>query len=363
MVLQLKEISIENYEKVVEAINEEAGLHAIIAIHNTTMGPALGGTRIYPYASAKEALTDVLRLSQGMTYKSALAQTGLGGGKSVIIADPKKDKTEKLLEAFGEAVNALEGLYICAEDSGSNTDDMLVIRRKTPYVAGLPTAASSGDPSRFTAWGIFRGLQAVAKTLWGSDSLKGKTIAIQGLGSVGVKVAEHLFWQEVNLVVSDINQEKAHQIAELYRAKTVSPDQILEVECDILCPCAMGGIINEHTIKNLHCKAIAGASNNQLLKQEDGQLLHNKGILYAPDFVINSGGIINVVYELEKELYNPQKAIVAVNKIYDTLLTIFETSKKENIPTSLTAVKLADYKITNKIGKRNEPLSFKDINV
>jgi leucine dehydrogenase len=363
MALKLKEISIENYEKVVEATNEEAGLHAIIAIHNTTMGPALGGTRIYPYTSAKEALTDVLRLSQGMTYKSALAETGLGGGKSVIIADPKKDKTEKLLEAFGEAVNALNGAYICAEDSGTTADDMLIVRKKTPYVAGLPTASSSGDPSRFTAWGIFRGIQAVAKMLWGSDSLKGKTIAIQGLGSVGVKVAEHLFWQEANLILSDVNHEKMLHLGELYRAATVPADQILEVECDILCPCAMGGIINEHIIEKLKCKAIAGAANNQLLRQEDGQLLHNKGILYAPDFVINSGGIINVVYELEKELYNPQKAIAAVNKIYNTLITIFETSKNQNIPTSLTAVKLADEKLANKIGKRKEPLSFRDIDI
>jgi leucine dehydrogenase len=361
MVLELKEITVDNYEKVIEAINKEAGLHAIIAIHNTTMGPALGGTRIYPYTSAEDALTDVLRLSQGMTYKSALAETGLGGGKSVIIANPKIDKTKKLLEAFGEAVNSLKGAYICAEDSGTNTEDMMVVRSKTAYVAGLPTATSSGDPGRFTAWGVFRGLQAVAKFIWGSESLKGKTIAIQGLGSVGIKVAEHLFWQEANLILSDINHEKMHAYGELYRARTVPSDQILEVECDILCPCALGGILNEESINKLHCKAVAGAANNQLLKQEDGMLLHDRSILYAPDFVINSGGIINVVYELEKDLYNPQKAIAAVNKIYDTLITIFETSKKQNIPTSVTAVQLADYKLANKIGKRKEPLNFRDI--
>jgi leucine dehydrogenase len=359
MVLELKELNIDNYEKVIEAINKEAGLHAFIAIHNLTMGPALGGTRIYPYASAKDALTDVLRLSQGMTYKSALAETGLGGGKSVIIADPKKDKTEKLLEAFGEAVDCLKGSYICAEDSGTNTEDMMIVRRKTAYVAGLPTATSSGDPSRFTAWGILKGLQAVAKTIWGSESLKGKTIAIQGLGSVGIKVAEHLFWQEANLILSDLNDEKMHAYGQLYRARTVSSDQILEVECDILCPCAMGGILNEKSINKLNCKAVAGAANNQLLKEEDGKLLHDKAILYAPDFVINSGGIINVAYELEKDLYNPQKAIAAVNKIYDTLITIFETSKKQNIATSLTALQFADYKLANKIGKRKEPLNLK----
>lgn len=360
MALELHELIVENYEKVIEAKNSEAGLHALIAIHNTTMGPALGGTRIYPYKDTKEALTDVLRLSQGMTYKSAIAETGLGGGKSVIIADPKKEKTKELLEAFAEAVHALEGQYICAEDSGSTAEDMLIIRKKTPYVAGLPTATSSGDPSRFTAWGIYQGLKAVAKTLWGSDSLKGKSIAIQGLGSVGTKIAEHLFWEGAMLILSDIDEEKTLKVAELYRARVSKPSEILFQEVDIVCPCAMGGILNDETIAKLKCKAVAGASNNQLLTPEHGKLLHEKGILYAPDYVINSGGIINVAFELDKDLYNPQKAIEGVNKIYTTLLTIFEMSKEQNIATSETANQLANLKLKNKIGQRKDPLVFRE---
>jgi leucine dehydrogenase len=360
MALELNELSFDNYEKVIEAVDIDTGLHAFIAIHDTTLGPALGGTRIYPYDSTKDALTDVLRLSQGMTYKSSLAETGLGGGKSVIIANPKKDKTPQLLESFGEAVNSLNGLYICAEDSGTNTEDMMIIRKKTPYVAGLPTATSSGDPSRFTAWGVFKGIQSVAKALWGSDSLKGKSIAIQGLGSVGIKVIEHLFWQEAHLIISDIDHDKTKAYAELYKIRTLPPEMILKAECDILCPCALGGILNHDSIESLNCKAIAGAANNQLLKPEDGLLLHKKGILYAPDFVVNSGGIINVAYELEKDIYNPQKAITGVNKIYDTLNLIFEMSKHQDLPPSETALRLAEYNLQNHIGKRSEPLEFKD---
>lgn len=360
MTLELKEIVLENFERVIEVINKKANLHAFIALHNTSMGPSLGGTRIYPYSHRDDALTDVLRLSEGMTYKSALAGTGFGGGKSVIIAHPAKDKTEELLMAFGEAVHALNGKYICAEDVGSTKEDMLHIRKKTPYVVGLPLDTSSGDPSPFTAWGIFKGIQATAKKLWGSTDLHGKIIAIQGLGSVGAKVADILFWQGATLILSDIDVEKTKRLANLYKATMVAPELITAVKCDIFCPCALGGILNPKTIAELQCKAVAGATNNQLLRREDGTLLHEKSILYAPDFIINSGGLINVSCELEKDPYNPQKALVGINAIYDTLLDIFDMSEKENLSTHDTAIKLAEYRIKHGIGKRLIEPFFRD---
>lgn len=356
--LTLKEIFVDGYEKVVEAKNEQAGLHAIIAIHDSTLGPALGGIRVYPYKSTQDALTDVLRLAKGMTYKSALAETGFGGAKSVIIANPKKDKTEALLLAFAEAIDELKGEYIGAEDSGTTTEDMLVIQSKTPYVAGLPTTKSSGDPGRFTAWGVFKGIKAVAKTLWGSDSLAGRTIAIQGLGSVGARLAEFLFWEEAKLILCDVDNNKVKFLSELYHAQTASTDEILQTQCDILAPCAFGGILNSSTIPHLNCKAVAGAANNQLLHPEDGAALAKRGILYAPDFIINAGGVINVSLELEGTHYNPTKAIEKVNKLYDTLLVIFEEAEKKNLPTAEVAVKLAEYKLDQKIGKRYGSISF-----
>ncbi|MDR3624704.1 MAG: Glu/Leu/Phe/Val dehydrogenase dimerization domain-containing protein [Chlamydiales bacterium] len=358
MVLELNEIPLADFEKVIEVINRPAGLHAFIALHNTSMGPTLGGTRIYPYANRNDALTDVLRLSEGMTYKSALAGTGFGGGKSVIIANPSKDKNADLLMAFGEAVHALGGQYICAEDVGSTKEDMLEIRKKTPYVVGLPLSTSSGDPSPFTAWGVFIGIQATAKKLWGSINLQGRTIVIQGLGSVGAKVADLLFWQGANLILSDIDLVKAEALGRLYNAEVVSPDAITQVKCDIFCPCALGGILNAKSIPLLQCEAIAGAANNQLLTHEDGVLLHQRGILYAPDFIINSGGLINVSCELER-LYNPRKSLQSTNAIYDTLLSIYNTSEKENLSTNETAIELAKYKIQHGIGRRTEAPCFK----
>lgn len=346
MPMMINEIPVDGYEKVIEVKNEEAGLHALIAIHSTVLGPALGGTRIYPYPTFEEALSDVLRLSKGMTDKSALANTGMGGGKSVIIANPQTQKTEALLLAFAEAVQYLGGRYICAEDSGTTAEDMLVVHRGTPYVAGLPTPASSGDPGRFTAWGVFKGIKAVAKTLWGNESLKGRKIAIQGLGSVGARLADFLFWEEASLILSDIDDAKVARLTTLYKAQSVSPIQILSTECDILAPCAFGAIINHETIPNLHCKAIAGAANNQLLDvEQDGMALFKRGILYAPDFIINAGGVINAALELKEGHYNPQQAIEKTNCLYDTLLQIFDVSEKKQMPTVDVALELVDHKL------------------
>lgn len=357
----IKEIFVPGFQKVIEAKDSETHLHSFIAIHNSTLGPALGGIRMYPYSNPEDALNDALRLAKGMTYKSAIAEDGLGGGKSVIIARPNMDKTERLLESFGEAVNILRGEYIAAEDVGTSPEDMLIIRRKTPYVVALPTERSSGDPSRFTAWGVFRGIQAVAQTLWHSKSLKKKRILIQGLGHVGSKLAGILFWEGADLILSDIDNQVLHELAYRYGAEVVSPEQAHSVECDIFTPCALGGIINEKTIDQLHCKAIAGAANNQLERPELGIALMKKGILYAPDYIINAGGIINVAVELEPHGYDPKVARDRVTHIYDRLMTLFAKAAKEKKPTSQVADEIAEYNLKHKIGARQTPVHFKEI--
>lgn len=359
IMLTIEEISIPGYEKVIEAKDPARGLHCFIAVHNTTLGPSLGGTRIHSYSSSGDALQDVLRLAKAMTYKSAIARDGLGGGKSVLIANPHVDKTPQLLRAFGEVVDSLKGQYIAAEDVGSSPEDMSVIRQTTPYVAALLTETSSGDPSRFTARGVFRGIQAVAKKLWHSKFLRGKTVAIQGLGHVGSKLANLLFWEGANLIVCDIDEALAQQHARDYGARVIRPDEFCQVECDILAPCALGGSINHQSIHQLRCQAIAGAANNQLLSPELGWDLSAKGILYAPDYIINSGGIINAAAEFEEGGYDPRFARDRVNHIYDTLVDIFKTAEAENKPTNLVADEMAEYNLEHGVGKRTKPINFK----
>lgn len=350
-----EDIHVEGYEKVVKCLDPHTGLKAIIAIHNTQLGPALGGTRIYPYQNFDEALFDVLRLAEGMTYKSALAETGLGGGKSVIIADPKTEKTPELLRAFGRAVNALGGQYICAEDVGCTTEDVQIIREETPYVVGLVHEKSSGDPAPFTAWGVFRGIQATLKTLFGSDSLHGKTVAIQGIGAVGMNLIEKLFWHGATIIAADLNSESVELARQKYGVKIVPPEEILFVECDILTPCALGGILNADSIPKLKCKGIVGAANNQLLDQKsDSLLLAERGIIYAPDFGVNSGGLINVTFELSKEGYNPILARDKVNRVYDLLLSIYSIAKQNRTSTVKAACSLAEHRLCYGIGKRQE---------
>lgn len=357
--LTIKEITIPGYEKVIEGEDPTRGLHCFIAVHNSCLGPALGGTRIYPYATTQEALDDVLLLAKAMTYKSAIAEDGLGGGKSVIIADPAKGKTPELLYAFAEVVDSLKGQYIAAEDLGSTIADMALVRQKTPYVAALSTETSSGDPSRFTAWGIYRGIQAVLKKLWHSKSLKGKTIAIEGLGNVGSKLANILFWEGAKLIVCDIKSTLTRQAAHDYAAQVIAPEEFYKVECDILSPCAMGGTINSNTIPLLRCKAIAGSANNQLEKSDIGKQLFEKNILYAPDYIINSGGLINAAAEFDEEGYNPLHTRDRVNHIYDILMRIFRKSEVDRMPTNMVADIIAEHNLKRNIGKRKHPIIFK----
>jgi leucine dehydrogenase len=352
--LVLKEVPVEGYEKVIVVTDERSGLKAIICIHNSTLGPTLGGTRIHQYPTFEAALTDAKRLARGMTYKSAVAETGLGGAKSVIMCHPKK-KTKEMLIAFAEALDRLEGLYTCAEDVGCTVQDATLIGQHTRYVVGLSHEKSSGNPSLFTAWGTFRGIQAVIQTLDGTDSVEGKTVAIQGLGSVGALLAEHLFWHGAKLIVSDIDWEKTQMIAKKYHAVACPTEDILSETCDVLAPCAMGGIINPETIPALRCRAIAGCANNQLLNDQDANDLKQRGILYAPDFVINAGGLINVTLELDEEGYNPLTARKKVHQIYDHLLRLFEISEQNNCSTHHAAVSLADYRLKYGVGKRTVP--------
>jgi leucine dehydrogenase len=286
---------------------------------------------------------------------------GFGGGKSVIIADPKKEKTPELLLAFGAAVEQFKGQYICAEDAGCTMEDVKIIRRATKYVVGLPNANSSGDPSYFTAWGVYRGIQSALKKIFGTDSLEGRTVAIQGLGHVGSRLADYLFWAGAHLILSDIDGVKADLLARKYGAKSVPADQILKAECDVLAPCALGGIINDQTIPFLRCRAIAGAANNQLLRDTHGQALMARGILYAPDFVINAGGLLNVTAELDEAGYNPAGPRNKAHRIYDTLLAIYEIAEKNNESTHSAALSLANYRIRYGIGKRLSAPTFHHI--
>lgn len=359
--LTIKKLNIPGYELVVEGIDPKRNLHCFIAIHSTALGPSLGGTRMYPYENPKDALTDVLRLSKGMTYKSAVAEDGLGGGKSVIIADPRTQKTPELLHAFAEVLDSLNGKYIAAEDVGTKLADMVIIRQRTPYVASLPGDNSSGDPSRFTAWGVFRGIQAVSKKLWHTKSMRGRTIAIQGLGSVGAKLASLLFWEGAHIIVADIDDEICRLCAHDLGATVVNHSEILSIPCDILAPCALGCIINKTTLPKLHCAAIAGSANNQLESDETGWELVQKGILYAPDYIINSGGIINAAAEFEPGGYNPVTVRDRTNHIYDNLMKIFQKAEADKKPTNLIANEIAEYRISHGIGKRKTPIQFSTI--
>lgn len=348
----LGQMSLHNHEQVLFCNDNNTGLKAIIAIHNTVLGPALGGTRMWNYASEQEALTDVLRLSRGMTYKSAVAGINLGGGKAVIIGDPKKIKTEALLRSYGKFIDSLGGKYITAEDVSMNSKDMEIIHQETDYVTGLPeNMGGSGDPSPVTAMGVWMGMKASAKEAYGNDSLEGKKIIVQGLGNVGRHLIEYLAKENAQLFVFDIDEEKVKSIAKKYKAKVLSADEVYTTDADIYAPCALGATVNSRTLEQLKVKIICGSANNQLENEDvHGRMLEEKGILYAPDFVVNAGGIINVYYELEG--YNRERALSHAERIYDTTTRIFEISKKEKLPTYLAANHLAEERI-NAIAKLN----------
>ena len=337
-------ISEYQHERVLFVNNEKAGLHAIIAVHNTKLGPAIGGCRLYPYANLDDALFDVLRLSRGMSHKNAAAGLPCGGAKGVIIASPAQ-KTEALFEAFGEAVDSLGGCYYTAEDVNTTTDDMNQVLHKTQYVVGRETV--SGDPSPFTAYGTFCGIKAIAKQLNGTDDLHGVKIALQGLGHVGFDLCHQLYEAGADLVVSTHSNRKNMEIAVgQWGAKEVTDEELYGVECDILSPNALGATINYTTLPKLKCRAVAGAANNQLLDDECGKILKQKGILYAPDFIINGGGVINAAQE-SFTVYNKENVLRQVENIYNTITWIVEKSKATGIPEGVIAREFAEDRIKN----------------
>ena len=335
----MTEMSNYRHEKVLFVNNEKAGLKAIIAVHNTNLGPAIGGCRLFPYASYDDALFDVLRLSRGMSHKNAVAGLAHGGAKGVIIADPSQ-KTEAMFEAFAEAVNSFEGKYITAEDVNTTCDDALVMLRKTKYLCGLPQ--NSGDPSPFTARGVWQGIRASAKVALGTDSLDGLTIAVQGLGKVGYELCRLLHESGAKLIVANrSNKAVADKVAAEFGAKIVSTDEILSQKCDILSPNAMGAILNPTTIPTLNCKAVAGGANNQILDEASGLALKARGIFYAPDFVINGGGVINAAAEVDGP-YNKEEVLKKVDNIYNSIEHILTESKRTGEPEGVIATKYAE---------------------
>jgi len=341
------EIAKRGHEQIVLCHDAATNLRAVIAIHNTILGPALGGCRMWPFESEEEAIFDAMRLSRGMTYKNAAAGLNLGGGKAVIIGDPNKDKSEALFRAFGRFVQSLGGRYITAEDVGTSVEDMEQIKMETDFVAGLPQEfGGSGDPSPFTALGTFEGIRASVKYALKKDDLKGIRVAIQGVGHVGYYLCEMLHEAGAELIVTDIFEEKVDRVVSDFGAQAVSNDEIYAIDADVFAPCALGAIVNDETIKRMKFKIIAGGSNNQLLDEKvHGQKLKEKKILYAPDYLINAGGVTNVFFEVIKE-YDSERVTKKVKNIYNILMEVYEIADQQNITTVAAAAKLAERRLS-----------------
>lgn len=334
------------YEQLVMFTDPGTGLKGIVAIHDTTLGPACGGLRIWPFETEGAAIKDALRLSRAMTYKSATAELPLGGGKAVIIADSRTQKTEALMRAFGRFLNTLGGRYLTTTDVGSTGRDMEDISQETEYVVGLPTSAGgSGDTSIMTGLGIYLGMKACAKEVWGSDSLQGKKIAMQGFGKVSIHTAHHLLKEDSELVVTDIYEDALDRARDL-GLRVVSPETIYDLDCDIFSPCALGGVLNKDTIPRIKARVVAGGANNQLSTEEDGEELHRRGVLYAPDYLINAGGIINVSTEIGSP-YNAERAREKTERIYEIMGRIARRSKQEEVSTARAADRLAEERLAS----------------
>ncbi|MBT8136345.1 MAG: leucine dehydrogenase [Gammaproteobacteria bacterium] len=348
------------HEQVVFFNHSETGLKAIVAIHNTYLGPALGGLRMWPYASESDALTDVLRLSRGMTYKAAVSGLNLGGGKAVLIGDPKKDKSEALFRALGRFIGSLGGRYITAEDVGTTVEDMEYLFQETDRVVGVhPVHGGSGDPSPFTAFGTVQGIKACLNKRFGSSSIDGKSFAVQGAGSVGGNVIRMLTKEGAKVFTCDINDDRVTEMVQEHGAEAVPLEEIYDVDANVFVPCALGSVINEDTLPRLRCEIVAGSANNQLQSEEIGTELERKGIVYAPDYAINAGGLINVAMELQG--YNRERAYQAVSAIYNNVENIFNIAARDGIPTWQAADRMAEERI-RAIARIRMPYSkrFKD---
>jgi leucine dehydrogenase len=339
------QLSFDNHEQIVFCNDKDTGLKAIIGIHNSVLGPALGGTRMWNYANEWEALNDVLRLSRGMTYKSAITGLDLGGGKAVIIGDAKTQKTPEMMRKFGEFVNSLSGRYITAEDVGMVTADMDTVRDVTPYVTGISESrGGSGNPSPVTAYGVYMGMKAAAKYQFGSDNLDGKKILVQGIGHVGETLVDYLTKEGALVQISDINEERLQEVSAKYGSTIYSGADLYTADVDIYAPCALGATINDDTVYKIKAKVIAGAANNQLANENvQGPILQQRGIVYAPDFLINAGGIINVFSEIAH--YDKAESMRRTENIYNTTLEIFEYAKSNNLTPQKAAMEIADARI------------------
>ena len=339
------QLSFDGHEQIVFCNDEDTGLKAIMGIHNTVLDPALAITRMKTYESEWHALKDVLRLSRGMTYKAAVTGLNLGGGKAVIIGDAKTQKNDALMRRFGKFVHSLSGNYITAEDMGMETRDMDVVREVTPYVTGISESkGGAGNPSPITAYGVYMGMKAAAKFQFGTESLAGKKVLVQGIGHVGEALVKHITEEGGQVIINDINEERLENLSKKYNANVIFGKDIYGLDVDIYAPCALGATINDVTIHQLKAKVIAGAANNQLADEiKHGRMLKEKGIAYAPDFLINAGGIINVYAELEG--YGKEEIRSKTENIYNTTLAIFELSKKESIATDRAAFNIAQQRI------------------
>jgi leucine dehydrogenase len=344
--MRVTDVLVPGFERVVRADDEVTGLRAFIAVHSTALGRASGGCRMWPFDSDDEALTDVLRLARGMTYKSALAETGLGGGKSVIIADPHRDKKPQLITAMGRFVDRLEGRYIAAEDVGTTSDDMLLMRAVTRFVAGLPVErGGAGNPAPMTALGCFLGLKATVEERFRTSSLRGVRVAVQGLGQVGSRLAGMLALEGARLIVADAVTDRVVDAVLRFGAQSASTADILAADCDVLAPCALGGVIDDRALPRLRCGAIAGAANNQLAEPRHAELLQQRGILYAPDFVINAGGIISVGLEIGGAVHSTDDALIRVRAIPQRLREVYKLARDHGVSTHAAAERMAELRL------------------
>lgn len=343
----LDQLSAYGHKKLVFCNDPDTGLKAIIAIHDTTLGPALGGTRMWSYATESEALEDALRLSRGMTYKAAITGLNLGGGKGVIIGDSRKDKTETLMRSYGRFIKNLNGEFITAEEMGTNTRDMEYIRMETNYVTGVPESiGGAGNPAPFTAQGVYLGIKASVKEVFGTDMLAGRTIVVQGIGNVGEHLVALLRKENAEVLISDINQEQLTYVARKYKAKPIEADKIFTTEADVYAPCAMGATVNNKTIEKMKFAIIAGSANNQLKDEVvDSELLLKKGILFAPDYLINAGGLISCYSELTG--FGKKRTVQLTENIYDATRSVIKLSKAENISTNIAANRIAEKRIAD----------------
>lgn len=338
--MESRELPVEGWRKVVHFKDDDAGLNAIIAVHDATLGPGCGGCRIFPYESFDAGLEDVKNLSRGMTYKNALGGIPFGGGKAVIFADPRKDKTPEMLRAFANAVGSLEGLYYTAEDSGVTEEDLALIRSVTPYAAGMVKDGVGGNPSPFTARGVWRGIQAAARSKMGAKSLSGARVSILGVGAVGMELARLIHEEGGELIVADVNEAAVREACERFGAEAVPPQDAVAADVDIFAPCALGGAINKDTIDRLQAGVVAGAANNQLKTPDMDEALHARGILYAPDYVINAAGVISVGLEILGQ-WTSDEMTRRIDKIGDTLTDIFNRAEADARPTGAVADAMA----------------------